>query len=91
MAVNCLDRPDRATIAQTEKLAAAWATQAPAFGAYLAWGNVACSYWKSPASGLPHTISAPGSPLILVAGTTNAPATPYPWAQGLAAQHPGPP
>ena len=31
-------------------------------------------------------ITAPGSPDILVVGTTNDPATPYVWAQALAAQ-----
>lgn len=86
VAVNCLDRPDRATVAQTEVLAAQWAAEAPAFGAYLAWSNVACTYWQTPATGMPHVITAQGSPTILVVGTTNDPATPYPWAQALASQ-----
>lgn len=85
-AVNCLDRPDRATVAQTKSLAQAWSTKAPVFGAYLAWSNVSCSYWQTPATGKPETIKATGSPNILVVGTTNDPATPYPWAKALAAQ-----
>jgi pimeloyl-ACP methyl ester carboxylesterase len=86
LAVNCLDRPDRATVTQTAQLAKAWAKESPAFGAYLAWSNVACTYWQAPASGQPHTITAVGAPEILVVGTTNDPATPYDWAQGLADQ-----
>jgi pimeloyl-ACP methyl ester carboxylesterase len=86
LAVNCLDRPDRATVAQTEQLASLWSKDSKAFGAYLAWSNVACSYWPVPASGVPHTITAAGAPQILVVGTTNDPATPYDWAQGLASQ-----
>jgi pimeloyl-ACP methyl ester carboxylesterase len=86
LAVNCLDRPDRATVAQTKQLASLWSKDSKAFGAYLAWSNVACSYWPVPASGVPHTITAVGVPQILVVGTTNDPATPYDWAQGLASQ-----
>ncbi len=85
-AVNCLDRPDRATIAQTKNLARVWSKKAPVFGAYLAWSNVSCTYWPIPATGKPETITASGSPNILVVGTTNDPATPYPWAKALAAQ-----
>jgi pimeloyl-ACP methyl ester carboxylesterase len=86
MAVNCLDRPDRATLAHTEELAQAWKKEAPAFGEYLAWGNIGCSYWQAPATGKPETITAKGAPTILVVGTVNDPATPYPWAKALAKQ-----
>lgn len=86
MAVNCLDRPDRATVSQTEELAKSWKKLAPAFGEYLAWGNLGCSYWKVPATGKPETITAKGAPTILVVGTVNDPATPYPWSKALAKQ-----
>jgi hypothetical protein len=86
VAVNCLDRPDRADVKQTEDLASAWSVETPMFGAYLAWSNVGCAYWKAPATGVAHSISASGAPTILVVGTTNDPATPYPWAQALASQ-----
>ena len=86
MAVNCLDRPDRATVSQTEELAKTWKQIAPAFGEYLAWGNLGCTYWKASATGKPETISAKGAPTILVIGTVNDPATPYPWAKALAKQ-----
>ena len=85
-AVNCLDRPDRATTEQTVALAAEWKTVAPNFGEYLAWSNISCSYWQAEATGIPREISAPGTPTILVVGTVNDPATPYAWSQALAAQ-----
>jgi pimeloyl-ACP methyl ester carboxylesterase len=85
-AVNCLDRPDRATPEQTVALAIKWKKVAPNFGAYLAWSNLSCTYWQTPATGLPKKIAAPGSPTILVVGTVNDPATPYQWAQALASQ-----
>ena len=85
-AVNCLDRPDRATEAQTIALAKEWKVIAPNFGEYLAWGNLGCTYWKASATGAPKKITAPGSPTILVVGTINDPATPYVWAQALASQ-----
>lgn len=85
-AVNCLDRPDRATLAQTQQLANKWKKQAPVFGISLAWSNLACTYWQAPATGRPAEIHAKGSPKILVVGTKYDPATPYPWAKALASQ-----
>ncbi len=85
-AVNALDRPDRPTAADSAVLAAQWSKEAPIFGAFLAWGNLPFQYWSAPATDKPHPISAPGSPKILVVGTTYDPATPYPWAQSLAKQ-----
>ncbi|MFN8168349.1 MAG: alpha/beta hydrolase [Candidatus Nanopelagicales bacterium] len=85
-AVNALDRPDRPTAAESQVLADQWSKEAPVFGAFLAWGNLPFQYWQAPATGSPHQITAPGSPKILVVGTTYDPATPYPWAQALAKQ-----
>jgi pimeloyl-ACP methyl ester carboxylesterase len=85
-AVNALDRPDRPTAAESQVLADQWAKEAPVFGAFLAWGNLPFQYWGVPANGKPKAITAPGSPEILVVGTTYDPATPYPWAQALAKQ-----
>ena len=85
-AVNCLDRPDRASTEQTVVLASEWKKVAPNFGEYLAWSNIGCSYWHAEATGVPKEITAPGTPTILVVGTVNDPATPYAWSQGLAAQ-----
>ena len=86
MAINCIDRPDRGTPEEAKLLAEQWSEFAPVFGGYLAWGNIACSYWPVAASGTPKTITAHGSNPILVVGTTHDPATPYVWAQALARQ-----
>ena len=85
-AVNCLDRPDRASVTRTQSLAEQWAKQAPVFGISLAWGNLGCTYWRVPATGKPAEIHAVGAPKIVVVGTINDPATPYPWAKALAKQ-----
>ena len=85
-AVNCLDRPDRATTEETVALASEWKKAAPNFGEYLAWSNISCSYWLADATGVPKEITALGTPTILVVGTVNDPATPYAWSQALAAQ-----
>jgi pimeloyl-ACP methyl ester carboxylesterase len=85
-AVSALDRPDRPDATESAALAAQWAKEAPVFGAFTAWGILPYHYWSAPATGKPHEIHAPGSPPILVVGTTYDPATPYPWAQALAKQ-----
>jgi len=85
-AVNCLDRPDRASVEQTVALASEWKLTAPNFGEYLAWSNISCSYWQTEATGVPKEITAEGAPTILVVGTVNDPATPYQWSQALASQ-----
>ena len=85
-AVNALDRTDRPTVAQSQVLADQWAKESPVFGALMAWGNLPFRYWGAPATDSPHVITAPGSPEILVVGTTYDPATPHSWAQGLAGQ-----
>lgn len=85
-AVNCLDRPDRPDLAETEALAEQWSQEAPLYGSYLAYGNLPCTYWPVPATDEPSATIAAGSPEILVIGTEYDPATPYPWAEALAEQ-----
>jgi pimeloyl-ACP methyl ester carboxylesterase len=85
-AVNCVDRPDRPDLAETAALAEQWSVAAPLYGAYLAYGNLPCSYWPVPATDQPAATIAAGSPEILVVGTEYDPATPYVWAQALADQ-----
>jgi pimeloyl-ACP methyl ester carboxylesterase len=85
-AVNCVDRPDRPDLAATADLAERWSIEAPLYGAYLAYGNLPCSYWPVPATGEPGATIAAGSPEILVIGTEFDPATPYAWAEALADQ-----
>lgn len=85
-AVNCLDRPDRADATRTAELATQWLKTAPTFGADLAWGNYPCHDWPAPATDGPHEVKAAGASPILLVGTTNDPATPYPWAVAVSKQ-----
>ncbi|MFE9765037.1 alpha/beta hydrolase [Streptomyces sp. NPDC005808] len=86
-AVNCLDlpaafsRPD-----QVEEALPSFEKASPVFGEGLAWASLNCAYWPVKPTGEPHRIEAKGAAPILVVGTTRDPATPYPWAQGLASQ-----
>jgi pimeloyl-ACP methyl ester carboxylesterase len=86
LAINCLDRPVHASLAQLRHQAALFARQAPIFGSALAWGNVACTVWPDSAARPPHKLHAKGSGPIVVIGTTRDPATPYQWAVDLAHQ-----
>lgn len=85
-AINCLDRPSPSEIAVYEKAAADAAITAPAFGPAIAWTGLLCGNWPVPATGRAEPVSAPGTPPILVVGTTNDPATPFEWAEALASQ-----
>lgn len=86
-AVNCLDLPPSATDPQQVEAQLPMYRKASAhFGTSLAWGGLSCSYWPVKPSGQPHTIPAKGAVPIVVVGTTRDPATPYAWAQALAAQ-----
>lgn len=86
-AVDCLDLPTAATDPkQVEQQLPTYEAASPQFGASLAWSGLTCAYWPVKATGTPHTIPARGAAPILVVGTTRDPATPYAWAQALAAQ-----
>ncbi|HWG23745.1 alpha/beta hydrolase [Actinospica sp.] len=84
-AVNCVDHPDEATsVAQIQASLPTFEKDAPFFGPMVDWSSLPCAYWKASATDSPHTIAARGAGPIIVVGTTNDPATPYSWAQGLA-------
>lgn len=86
-AVNCLDHPGEATSAQqVEAALPAFEKAAPFFGEMVDWSSLPCAYWLARPDTTPHKIAAVGAAPILVVGTTRDPATPYAWAQGLAAQ-----
>ncbi len=85
-AVNCLDYPSDGDVATMRAQAQQLEREAPVFGPWMAYGGTLCPQWPFPAVGSRAPITAPGSPDILVVGTTNDPATPYVWAQALAAQ-----
>ncbi len=44
-AINCFDSPSSATEEEVKQLAKDWVKDAPIFGDYLAWGNLACTIW----------------------------------------------
>ncbi|MFE5615470.1 alpha/beta hydrolase [Streptomyces sp. NPDC056463] len=86
-AVNCLDLPPAFTgPADVEKAVPSFEKASPVFGKGLAWAALNCAYWPVPPTGRPHRITADGAAPIVVVGTTRDPATPYKWAQSLAAQ-----
>jgi len=83
-AISCLDHPVSRDLALYPALAAADGAVGPVFGPLLAWGQAGCAVWPVPPTRVPDPIAAPGSPPIVVVGTTGDPATPYPWAESLA-------
>ena len=82
--ISCLDRPWPRSLAPWRAAASAAARAAPLFGASIVWGSLPCAYWPVPSYPLPR-IRAAGARPIMVVGTLRDPATPYRWAQALAA------
>jgi pimeloyl-ACP methyl ester carboxylesterase len=83
-AIDCLDHPVSRNLATYGPLATSIAASAPVFGPLLTWGEAGCAVWPVPPTRTPGPVAAPGSPPILVVGTTNDPATPYAWAMSVA-------
>jgi pimeloyl-ACP methyl ester carboxylesterase len=81
-AVNCLDRPETSSLPDLEKFSTEAQAKAPTWGRYLAWGSLPCAYWPVKAK-TPSRVTAQGSGLIVVVGTTRDPATPYEWSVRL--------
>jgi pimeloyl-ACP methyl ester carboxylesterase len=86
LAINCLDYPSDDDLATMRTEAVQLESEAPVFGPWMAYGGTLCPQWPFASSVERGPITAPGSPDILVVGTTNDPATPYVWAQALASQ-----
>lgn len=83
-AISCVDQSwprDPAVLEQNATLAK---QRAPEFGVADLYGALPCTGWPAPPTSQPHPIVAPGSPPIVVVGSTGDPATPYSDAQGLA-------
>lgn len=85
-AVNCLDHPGPAAVADIRRTLPDLLAASPLFGAFIAWGVLPCNYWPVSSDATPGPVNAPGAPPILVIGTTNDPATPYQWSVNLAEQ-----
>jgi len=85
-AINCLDEAWPKDPAVLRNDAAEAMTLAPEFGVADLYGGLTCALWPLPASRSPHPVTAPGSPPIVVIGSTGDPATPYAGAQALAGE-----
>ncbi|MGD7705086.1 alpha/beta hydrolase [Microlunatus sp. Y2014] len=83
-AVRCLDEGDGG-LAGAEQEAAEAAAKAPVFGTHLG-PDLMCAMWPVPAREPVGKITGPGAPPILVVGTTGDSATPYEYAEWMAAQ-----
>jgi pimeloyl-ACP methyl ester carboxylesterase len=84
--INCIDVAANPDPAHYDELAAELAKISPRFGASIAYGGLTCAYWPTPAMSAGWKTKAAGAAPILVVGTTNDPATPYVWAEAMAAQ-----
>lgn len=82
---NCMDYPVTTDQAAIDAAQAKLRQQAPVLAPYLI-GPDTCAQWPYASTRTPARITAEGAAPIVVVGTTNDPATPYVWAQGLAAQ-----
>ncbi len=80
VSIDCLDHPVSYDLDNYASLAAALRATAPVFGPLLAWGEASCAVWPVPPTRPVGPVGAPGSPPILVVGSTGDPATPYAWA-----------
>ncbi|WP_105033551.1 alpha/beta hydrolase [Cryobacterium aureum] len=86
MAINCIDYPYNADPTVMRAQATELEAAAPVIGPFMSFGDIGCADWPYKFTGERTEIHAAGAAPILVVGTTNDPATPYVWAQQLAAQ-----
>lgn len=85
-AINCLDSRTEVDMATLDAEAAEIEAEAPTVGQFFTYGGLGCADWPFPQAEKTGDLAASGAAPILVVGTTNDPATPYVWAQGLAEQ-----
>lgn len=85
-AINCLDSRSDADMATLDAEADEIVAAAPTVGQFFTYGGLGCADWPFPQAEKTGDLAASGAAPILVIGTTNDPATPYVWAQGLAEQ-----
>lgn len=79
--IDCLDFNEPRSVQQIRDDAKEFATKAPLFGPYLAYGEVTCAFFNKESEIVIELITT-ANPVIII-GTTGDPATPYQWAQGL--------
>jgi pimeloyl-ACP methyl ester carboxylesterase len=76
-AVNCLDHPEHATVADILSSRDKFLAASKTFGPSAMWFAYACSHWPANAEFKKPDFHAKGSAPIVVIGTTRDPATPY--------------
>lgn len=86
LAINCLDDPTAVDPADVPAQVPAFERVSPTFGEVFAWGLAGCLGVETEATVETPEVDASGAPPIVVVGTTRDPATPYAWAEALAAQ-----
>jgi pimeloyl-ACP methyl ester carboxylesterase len=79
--IDCLDFNETRSVDQIRSDAKAFATKAPLFGPYLAYGGVTCKFFNQDSEVTIEPTTTANS--VIVIGTTGDPATPYEWARGL--------
>ena len=83
-AIGCVDSRGTENPAEMARLADEVIAAAPTVGNFFTYGGLVCRDWPVPIAPGSFDLHAAGAPPILVIGTTNDPATPFAWAQGLA-------
>lgn len=81
--VTCLDSPHPQGFDAWQEAADRAARRSPRFGRMLANELLPCAWWPQ-GTFEPHPVSAPGTPPVLVVGSTGDAATPYEQAQHVA-------
>jgi pimeloyl-ACP methyl ester carboxylesterase len=83
-AVECIDSPHPVGSDEYRAFAQELEALSPRFGAAVANELLPCAFWPAPVHDIVGPITAPGSPPILVIGTTGDAATPYEQAVAVA-------
>ncbi len=86
VAISCLDDPSSIRPGQVPAATPAFEKASPTFGDVFAWGLVGCRGTEVESTEAPLDVDGSGAAPIVVIGTTRDPATPYAWAESLAAQ-----
>ena len=85
-AIGCRDGPAVGGPEAYQAAEAQFRAAAPRVGVALLNAGLVCAYWPVPPVPSVAPVQITGTPPILVIGTTNDPATPLKWAQGLAGE-----
>ncbi|WP_347568611.1 alpha/beta hydrolase [Isoptericola sp. AK164] len=83
-AINCLDSAGATDLETMRAEAAEIEEAAPTMGSFFGYGGLSCADWPYPPAEQEYDVAASGADPIVVIGTTNDPATPYVWSEGMA-------